>query len=147
MQGDQLTAAIVRPSGSEIAVMNTFSRVQFPSYNQWKTNERWCIDHTNPVEVFGSEGVVAVENNKPDTHVYLNKEGAHSALPLNFFMDRYTESYLKEMEAFIDCIRNDQPPSISGKDGLLSLIIGMAAKQSCLENRTVRLTEIYDFKN
>jgi myo-inositol 2-dehydrogenase/D-chiro-inositol 1-dehydrogenase len=99
------------------------------------------------IEVFGSEGMVAVNNNMPDTHIYLNKEGAHSALPLNFFMDRYTESYLKEMEAFIDCIRNDQPPGVSGRDGLLSVIIGMAAKQSCQENRPVKLTEIYDFKN
>jgi myo-inositol 2-dehydrogenase/D-chiro-inositol 1-dehydrogenase len=98
------------------------------------------------VEVFGSEGMVAVNNNLPDTHLYLNKDGANSALPLNFFMDRYTESYLREMEAFIECIRNDQPPCVSGKDGLLSVIIGMAAKQSCQENRPVKLSEIYDFK-
>jgi myo-inositol 2-dehydrogenase/D-chiro-inositol 1-dehydrogenase len=99
------------------------------------------------VEVFGSEGMVTVKNNTPDNHIYLNREGTHSALPLNFFMDRYTESYLKEMEAFIDCIRNDQLPSVSGRDGLLSVIIGMAAKQSCQENRPVKLSEIYDFKN
>jgi myo-inositol 2-dehydrogenase/D-chiro-inositol 1-dehydrogenase len=99
------------------------------------------------VEVFGSEGMVAVDNNKPDTHVFLNKEGANSSLPLNFFMDRYTESYLREMEAFIDCIRNNKPPGVSGRDGLLSVIIGMAAKQSCQENRPVKISEIYDYKN
>jgi myo-inositol 2-dehydrogenase/D-chiro-inositol 1-dehydrogenase len=99
------------------------------------------------VEVFGSEGMVAINNKTPDTHIYFNKEGAQSALPLNFFMERYTESYLREMEAFIECIRKDQPPGVSGKDGLLSVIIGMAAKQSCQENRPVKLSEIYDFKN
>src|SRR3546814_15850298 len=53
------------------------------------------------LEVFGSKGMAHVENNKPDTHVYYNKEGVTSALPLHFFMERYTTSYLTEMAAFI----------------------------------------------
>jgi len=49
------------------------------------------------VEVFGSKGMVTVTNNTPDNHIYLDRTGTHSALPLDFFMDRYTESYLEEM--------------------------------------------------
>src|SRR5437868_1020828 len=45
------------------------------------------------VEVFGSEGMVTVKNNAPNTHVYSDQTGIHSALPLNFFMERYKESY------------------------------------------------------
>ncbi|MGA2268287.1 MAG: Gfo/Idh/MocA family oxidoreductase [Bryobacteraceae bacterium] len=35
------------------------------------------------VEVFGSEGMIAVKNNTHDNHVRLDREGTHSALPLD----------------------------------------------------------------
>ena len=94
------------------------------------------------VEVFGSEGVVSVKNNTPDNHIYIDRNGTHSALPLNFFMDRYTESYLNEMSAFIDCVSNNTTPPATGKDGLLAVIIGLTAMKSVQENRPVKLSEI-----
>jgi myo-inositol 2-dehydrogenase / D-chiro-inositol 1-dehydrogenase len=48
------------------------------------------------VEVFGSLGMVAVSNNTPDTHVYCDGEGVHSAKPLYFFLERYSESFLTD---------------------------------------------------
>lgn len=94
------------------------------------------------LEVFGSEGVVMIDNNTPDTHIYINKKGLHGPLPLNFFMDRYIESYKIEMEAFINAVLNDKEVPVSGKDGLMSVAIGLAAKKSATENRTVKLSEI-----
>ena len=96
------------------------------------------------VEVFGSEGMIAVKNNTHDNHVRLDREGTHSALPLNFFMDRYTESYLKEMAAFVDAVRNQRPAPVNGNDGLMAVVIGLAAAKSARENRPVKLTEIYE---
>jgi myo-inositol 2-dehydrogenase/D-chiro-inositol 1-dehydrogenase len=94
------------------------------------------------VEVFGSKGMVTVENDTPDSHILINEQGTHSSLPLNFFMDRYTQSYLNEMIAFIDCIQNDTAPPVGGDDGLQAVIIGLAAKKSLKENRPVKITEI-----
>lgn len=94
------------------------------------------------VEVFGSAGMVMVSNNTHDTHIYLNREGAHSALPLDFFMDRYSQSYLGEMQAFVDCLKNNTEPPVTGKDGLMSVLIGLAANKSVIQNRAVKLTEI-----
>src|SRR5712691_7025240 len=54
------------------------------------------------VEVFGSEGMAAVHNNTPDTHIHCDRAGIHSALPLHFFLERYAESYLREMQVFVD---------------------------------------------
>jgi myo-inositol 2-dehydrogenase/D-chiro-inositol 1-dehydrogenase len=95
-------------------------------------------------EVFGSEGMIAVKNNTHDNHVRLDREGTHSALPLDFFMDRYAESYLKEMEAFVDAVRNQRPAPVNGNDGLMAVVIGLAAAKSARENRPVKLTEIYE---
>jgi len=95
------------------------------------------------VEVFGSKGMATVKNNTPDNHIFIDVNGTHSALPLNFFMDRYTESYLGEMQAFIDCLQKDTEPPVSGEDGLLAVVIGLAAMKSMKKNRLVKLSEIY----
>jgi myo-inositol 2-dehydrogenase/D-chiro-inositol 1-dehydrogenase len=96
------------------------------------------------VEVFGSGGMIAVKNNTHDNHVRLDREGTHSALPLDFFMDRYAESYLMEMEAFVDAVQNQRPAPVNGNDGLMAVRIGLAAAKSVRENRPVKLDEIYE---
>ena len=94
------------------------------------------------VEVFGSEGMVAVSNNTPDTAVYSNAEGVHSSLPLFFFVERYTESYIAEMKEFIGCMQQDKKPSVTGIDGRIPVVMGYAAIKSYEENRPVKLSEV-----
>jgi len=94
------------------------------------------------VEVFGSAGSVAVTNNRPDTHVYADASGVHRAKPLHFFLERYKDAYAAEMEAFVNAIRDDTPPPVSGFDGRVAVLIGLAAQKSYRENRPVRLDEL-----
>jgi myo-inositol 2-dehydrogenase/D-chiro-inositol 1-dehydrogenase len=63
-------------------------------------------------------------------------------LPLHFFMERYTESYLSEMNAFIQCIREDKDPPVSGADARVPVVMGKAARLSCEQNRPVALSEV-----
>ena len=94
------------------------------------------------LEVFGSEGVIIVGNAKPDTVLSADRQGEHSALPLFFFVERYTESYRCEMSEFIDCVLTDRTPPVTGHDGLVPVVMGYAAKKSYLEHRPVKLSEI-----
>ncbi len=94
------------------------------------------------VEVFGSEGGVVVSNNTPHKAVYSNAEGVYSALPLYFFLERYMESYLAEMKAFIETIQQDTPSLVTGIDGRIPVVMGLAAWKSYRENRPVKLSEI-----
>ena len=94
------------------------------------------------VEVFGSKGMVAVSNNTLDTAVHSNAEGVHSSLPLFFFVERYIDSYIAEMQAFIDCIQQDKTPPVTGIDGRIPVVMGYAAKKSYQENRPVKLIEV-----
>jgi myo-inositol 2-dehydrogenase/D-chiro-inositol 1-dehydrogenase len=96
------------------------------------------------VEMFGSEGMVTVTNNTPDTHILCDRVGIHTALPLNFFLERYTESYRREMCAFVDAVQNRTPVPVSGEDGFKAAVIALAARKSALENRPVKLAEIYE---
>jgi myo-inositol 2-dehydrogenase / D-chiro-inositol 1-dehydrogenase len=93
------------------------------------------------VEVFGSEGMLAVANSAEDAHVYWDREGSHSAPLLNFFLERYAESYLREMHAFVDAVRQGAPAPVGGKDGLIAVAIALAASRSARENRPVKVAE------
>jgi myo-inositol 2-dehydrogenase/D-chiro-inositol 1-dehydrogenase len=94
------------------------------------------------VEIFGSKGMISVDNNFPDNHRYFSSEGIHGSLPLNFFMDRYLDAYSNELKAFCDAVINDKPVLVGGQDGLMSVAIGLAAKKSVDEGRPVKLSEI-----
>ncbi len=93
-------------------------------------------------EVFGSEGLVTVSNRAPDSATVSDTVGIHSPLPLFFFLERYAESYLAEMQEFITCILDNKSPSVTGADGRIAAVMGQAAWRSYRENKPVRLTEI-----
>jgi myo-inositol 2-dehydrogenase / D-chiro-inositol 1-dehydrogenase len=94
------------------------------------------------VEVFGSAGVVSAGNRKPDSHTLLDGTGEHSAKPLHFFLERYQEAYLIEMQEFVRCLLEDRSPSVTGQDGWQAAILGVAAKRSIEERRPVKIAEI-----
>ena len=72
------------------------------------------------LEIFGSKGMSRVNNNYADNEVLYDERGTHKGLPLNFFMDRYTEAYCREMKDFIRAIRENKPISVDGKDALMA---------------------------
>ncbi|MBU0510710.1 MAG: inositol 2-dehydrogenase [Chloroflexi bacterium] len=94
------------------------------------------------VEVFGSGGCVTADNNFPNTTFISDAQRIHRDLPLNFFVERYIESYIVEMKAFVQCILEDRTPPVTGIDGRIPVVMGYAAKKSLAENRPVKLSEI-----
>ncbi len=91
------------------------------------------------VEAFGSKGAVLASNNLYDNVSLIDDSGNHSAKPLYFFMDRYIESYLNEMQEFVEAVRNDTPVPVTGIDGKIPVLMGLAAKKSLKEKRPVKL--------
>lgn len=95
------------------------------------------------IEVFGSGGMVAVSNVRPNTARLSTSESISEDLPPFFFIERYIDSYIAEMKEFIRCVANDKPPGVTGIDGRMPVVMGKAARLSYDENRPVKLTEIY----
>ncbi len=94
------------------------------------------------LEVFGSAGMIAVPNRAPDAALLSDREGVHGPRPHSFFLDRYAESYLAEMQEFVECLLADREPSVSGADGRLAVVMAYAARMSYQQHRSVRLSEI-----
>ena len=94
------------------------------------------------VEVFGSKGMVTVGNLSTDTVTLHNNAGRHAANPPYFFVERYKDAYLSELQAFVMCILEDTQTPVSGEDGRAPIVMGYAALKSLHENRPVKLSEI-----
>jgi len=69
-------------------------------------------------------------------------ESVHRDLPLNFFLERYRDSFEAEMQAFVRAALNREPAPVSGQDGRAPVVIALAARKSYEEGRPVRLEEI-----
>lgn len=65
-------------------------------------------------------------------------------MPYDFFLSRYNEAYVTETIAFCESLVNDTPVPCTGEDGLVALIMAMAADLSAAENRWVSFREIVE---
>jgi myo-inositol 2-dehydrogenase/D-chiro-inositol 1-dehydrogenase len=93
-------------------------------------------------EVFGSRGVVRSANDYPNTAMLADADGVRRDNPLYFFIERYTQSYVDELRAFIRSVTEGTPPPTTGEDGRIAILMGYAAKRSVAEGRPVAMEEI-----
>ena len=94
------------------------------------------------VEVFGSQGMVSVSNDTTSSALISNSEGVMGEKPLYFFLERYMQSYAKEIRAFVQAIEQDTETPLGITDGLEAVRMGLAAKKSLAEHRPVKMAEI-----
>jgi myo-inositol 2-dehydrogenase/D-chiro-inositol 1-dehydrogenase len=93
-------------------------------------------------EILGSEGAVSTGNCYPNQAVVSTASAVRRDLPLHFFMDRYAESFANELQAFVKAVLEGSPTPVSGIDGRIPVVMGLAARKSHDEHRAVRLEEI-----
>ena len=105
-------------------------------------SRRATYGYDQRVEVLGSKGMAAAENQRPVSIEVANAAG-YTRPPLHdFFMTRYTEAYANEIAAFIATLGSGKPASPSGADGLAALALAEAALKSVAEKRTVKVAEV-----
>lgn len=127
--GDLDTAVtVLKFAGGVIAVIDN-SRKALYGYDQ-------------RVEILGSAGAIATENLFPNQAVISTATGIRRDLPLNFFMERYTESFINEMRSFVRAVLRDEPTQVNGNDGRIAVLIALAARKSYDEARPVSLAEM-----
>lgn len=93
-------------------------------------------------EVLGSGGSIQINNNYQNSAIISNDKAVKRDLPLNFFMDRYTDSFIVELNEFCDAVLDETPVPCTGLDGRAPVVIALAAKKSFEEKRPVKLTEV-----
>ena len=105
-------------------------------------SRRATYGYDQRLEVHGSKGSAAIENQRPVSIEVASGDG-YTRPPLHdFFMTRYTDAYAAEIAAFVAVVRDGKAPSPNGRDGLLALALAEAALKSVEEGRTVKVDEV-----
>lgn len=128
-QGDVDTAVItMKMSDGSLALIDN-SRKAVYGYDQ-------------RAEVFGEGGMVFCGNDTLSAVITASEKGITGEKPLYFFLERYKDSFVNEMQAFADSIENNTDTKVGIEDGLQAVIIAKAAKLSEKEHRPVLLSEV-----
>merc|ERR1712194_377111 len=94
-------------------------------------------------EVLGTKGMIQTDNVYPNTaKIYRSDYTGNADMPFDFFLSRYNEAYVTETIAFCDSLVNDKPVPCTGVDGLVALVMAIAADKSAKENRWVKFQEV-----
>ncbi|WP_274653812.1 inositol 2-dehydrogenase [Paenibacillus humicola] len=104
-------------------------------------NSRQAHYYDQRVEAFGSEGTISIRNDTPSTAEIVTQDGARRDQPLYFFLERYKEAYVRELEAFVRAVTDGTPVPVDANDGFQAELIAYAAGISLREKRPVRLEE------
>jgi len=127
--GDVDTAVItIKMENGAIAVIDNSRRAAY-GYDQ-------------RAEVFGSKGMVATANDTESSAVLSTADGVTGEKPLYFFLERYMQSFAKEVNCFIQAIEENTDTPLGVEDGLKPVLMGIAAKKSVAEHRPVKISEV-----
>jgi myo-inositol 2-dehydrogenase/D-chiro-inositol 1-dehydrogenase len=105
-------------------------------------SRRATYGYDQRAEVFGSGGMVSAGNVLDDQAVVANSTGIRSAVTQNFFLQRYADAYVAELEAFAAAVRSGGVSPVTGYDGRIAVAIAIAAQESVRKGRPVRLAEV-----
>ncbi len=94
------------------------------------------------IEVLGSIGMLQAQNDQKHTVTISDANQIKQALPSFFFVERYRTAYVEELRSFVASIQKDQIPLVTGKDGRMPVLIGLAAQHSLAQKRPVFLDEM-----
>ena len=106
-------------------------------------SRRAIYGHDQRIEVLSKDGLLIAENEVKSTVKFYNQKAVHSEVPPWFFLERYQQAYIDELDFFFKAIQEKNPKKLlTGENALTSLLIALAAQKSLEENRVVHLKEI-----
>jgi len=91
------------------------------------------------IEAFGANGMLISRNRQPTTLERYSADGIREDPLLYFFIDRYAESYARELNDFVTALDERRAPSIGFTDGRRALLIAEAAVASAKSGAPVAI--------
>ena len=86
------------------------------------------------IEIFGSKGVISVEN-KPDSLYYFSNQESTEMSKIKYsFIERYKDSYVAELEHFYTCIISNKKPDVGPENILSAIRVAVAGVKSLETN-------------
>ncbi|UEM01305.1 inositol 2-dehydrogenase [Skermanella rosea] len=104
-------------------------------------NSRRCAyGYDQRIEAFGEKGMLQAHNRRPTTVEAWGAERTQARDPvLNFFIERYFEAYMAEIDHFVDCVETGAKPLAGFAEGREALRLADAGLESLRTGGVVRL--------
>jgi myo-inositol 2-dehydrogenase/D-chiro-inositol 1-dehydrogenase len=126
-QGDIDAAMVILRAGSGALVHINNSR-------------RCAYGYDQRIEAFGEKGMLQAGNRRATTVEAWDAERTEAKDPvLHFFIERYTEAYMAEIDHFVDCVEKSVQPLAGFAEGREALRLADAALESLRTGKAVRL--------
>jgi myo-inositol 2-dehydrogenase/D-chiro-inositol 1-dehydrogenase len=105
-------------------------------------NSRRCaFGFDQRIEAFGSTGMVISDNPRQSGLKRFTLDHPGSPAPiLEFFMERYGDSYAAEIRLFVECAQVGRDMPVNALDGLMAAYLAEAATASHQQGKTIHLT-------
>jgi myo-inositol 2-dehydrogenase/D-chiro-inositol 1-dehydrogenase len=91
------------------------------------------------IEVFGAKGMLISRNHQRASLERYGAAGLRQDPLLRFFIERYAESYARELDEFVRAILERREPPISLEDGRRALLVADAAVESARSGAPVAI--------
>lgn len=91
---------------------------------------RAAYGYDQRIEAFGDKGMLVSRNHQPTGLERYDASGIRQDPLLRFFIERYAESYVRELGDFVEAVTKRRAPSITLEDGRRALQVAQAAVES-----------------
>ena len=98
-------------------------------------SRRAAYGYDQRIEVHGALGRLMAGNVQPTTVELANATSVSTDKPLHFFLERYAEAYVHEMDAFISAVTKRTPMPVGAEDGRRALMLAETALASLKSGR------------
>jgi myo-inositol 2-dehydrogenase / D-chiro-inositol 1-dehydrogenase len=106
----------------------------------FKNSRRAGYGYDQRIELLGSDGRLRANNVLENTVEKLTREGAVSAKPVYFFLERYLRAYEAEWAAFVEALQAGARMPVTLADGVAALACAEAATRAARTGETVAIT-------
>lgn len=91
------------------------------------------------VEILGTQGIIKVGSQHANSAETVTADRVIRSDSMDSWRTLFIDAYRAEDQAFIDCIREDTEPPVSGTDGKMALVLVNEGLRSILEHRPIIL--------
>ena len=98
-------------------------------------SRRAAYGYDQRIEVHGALGRLMAGNVQPTTVELANATSVSTDKPVHFFLERYAEAYVHEIDAFISAVTKRTPMPVGAEDGRRALMLAETALASLKSGR------------
>ncbi len=102
-------------------------------------SRRAAYGYDQRIEVHGSGGRLMAANVAPTTVELADATAVSVDKPMHFFLERYAEAYVRELDAFVAAVREKTRMPVGPEDGRRALVLAEAALASLRSGRAERV--------